>query len=71
MRRRERCKAINNDEGGREETSTKAHDTEVDGPSAERSETTPARPPKARTEPKSMEKCNHGDRPGQGYDRQR
>ena len=39
-RRRECCKACNNDDGGREETSRKAQ-TEVDGPSAERSETTP------------------------------
>ena len=38
----ERCKASNNDEGGREETSRKAQ-TEVDGQSAERCETTPAR----------------------------
>ena len=36
--------------------------TEVDGQSAERFETTPARS-KARTEPRSMEKGNHGDRP--------
>ena len=41
-RRPECCKASNNDEGGREETSRKAQ-TEVDGQSAERSETTPAR----------------------------
>ena len=36
--------------------------TEVDGPSAERFETTPARP-KADTEPRRMAKGNHGDRP--------
>ena len=41
-------KRSNNDEGGREETSRKAQ-TEVDGQSAERFETTPARS-KARTE---------------------
>ena len=40
-RRHERCKASNNNEGGREETSRKAQ-TEVDGQSAERFETTPA-----------------------------
>ena len=39
----ERCKASNNNEGGREEPSRKAQ-TEVDGQSAERSETPPARP---------------------------
>ena len=59
-RRHERCKASNNNEGGREETLRKAQ-TEVDGPSAERFETTPARP-KARTEPRRMEKGDHGDR---------
>ena len=53
-RRQERCKASNNNEGGREETSRKAQ-IEVDGQSAERSETTPARP-RTRTEPSSMEK---------------
>ena len=63
-RRHERCKASNNDEGGREETSRKSQ-TEVDGQSAGRSETTPARP-RARTEPISMEKGNHGDRPRTG-----
>ena len=62
--RHKRCKACNNDEGGREETSKKAQ-TEVDGPSAERFETTPARP-KAVTEPRRMEKGNHGDRPRTG-----
>ena len=62
--RHECCKAGNNDEGGREETSRKAQ-TEVDGQSAERSETTPARP-RAHTEPRSMEKCSHGDRPRTG-----
>ena len=41
-RRHERCKASNNNEGGREETSRKAQ-TEVDGSSAERFETTPTR----------------------------
>ena len=51
----------NNDEGGREETSRKAQ-TAVDGPSVERFETTPARS-KARTEPRSMEKGSHGERP--------
>ena len=62
--RHKRCKASNNNEGGREETSRKAQ-TEVDGHSAERSETTPARP-RARTEPRRMEKGNHGDRPRTG-----
>ena len=51
-------------EGGREETSRKAQ-TEVDGQSAERFETTPARSI-ARTEPRSMEKDYHGDRPRTG-----
>ena len=59
MRRHERCKTCNNNEGGREETLRKAQ-TEVDGPSAERFETTPSRP-KAGTEPRRMEKGNHGD----------
>ena len=59
-RRTERCKASNNNEGGREETSRKAQ-TEVDGPSAERFETPPARP-RARKEPRGMEEGNHGDR---------
>ena len=63
-RRHERCKACNNNEGGREETSRKAQ-TEVDGPSAERFETTPAQP-KAGTEPRRMEKGNHGDQPRTG-----
>ena len=63
-RRHERCKASNNNEGGREETSRKAQ-TEVDGQSTERFETTPA-PYKARTEPRSMEEGNHGDRPRTG-----
>ena len=63
-RRHERCKASNNNEGGREETSRKAH-TVVDGQSAERFETPPARP-KALTGPSSMEKGNHGDRPRTG-----
>ena len=49
---------------GREDTSRKAQ-TEVDGPSAERSQKTPARP-KAGTEPRRMEKGNHGDRPRTG-----
>ena len=39
--------------------------TEVDGPNAELFETTPARP-KADTEPRGMEKGNHGDRPRTG-----
>ena len=60
----ERCKASNNNEGGRKGTLRKAQ-TEVDGQSAERFETTPARS-KARTEPRSMEKCSHGDRPWTG-----
>ena len=64
MRRHERCTASNNDEGGREETLRKAQ-TEVDGPSAERFKTTPARH-KADTEPRSMEKGSHGDRPRTG-----
>ena len=42
-RRYESCKACCNNDGGREETSRKAQ-TEVDGPSAERSETPPTRP---------------------------
>ena len=63
-RRHECCKASNNDEGGREETSRKAQ-TEVDGQSAERFETTPAQS-KARVEPRSMEKGRHGDRPRTG-----
>ena len=63
-RSHEGCKASNNDEGGREETSRKAQ-TEVDGPSAERSETTSARP-KARPESRRMAKGNHGDRPRTG-----
>ena len=41
-RRHEGCKASNNEEGGREDTSRKAH-TEVDGKTAERFETTPTR----------------------------
>ena len=63
-RRHERCKASNNDEGEREETWRKAQ-TEVDGPSAERFETTLALS-KTRTEPRSMEKGSHGDRPRTG-----
>ena len=63
-RRHKCCKACNNDEGGREETLRKAH-TEVDGQSAERFETTPARS-KARTEPRSMDESSHGDRPRTG-----
>ena len=63
-RRHKRCQACNNNEGGREETSRKAQ-TEVDGPNAERSETTPARH-KAGTESRRMEKGNHGDHPRQG-----
>ena len=39
--------------------------TEVDGQSAERFETTPAQS-KAHTEPRSMEKCSHGNRPRTG-----
>ena len=39
--------------------------TEVDGQSAKRYETTPARY-NARTEPRSLEKCSHGDRPRKG-----
>ena len=58
------CKASNNDEGRREETSRQAQ-TEVDGQRAERFETTPARS-KARTEPRSMEKGSQGDRPRTG-----
>ena len=52
------------DEGGREETSRKAQ-TEVDGPSAERSETAQARP-RPRTQPRRMEEGNHGDPPRTG-----
>ena len=63
-RRHERCKSSNNNEGGREETSMKAQ-TEVDGQSAKRSETTPALS-RARTEPRGMAKGNHGDRPRTG-----
>ena len=63
-RRHERCKASNDNEGGREETSRKVH-TEVDGQSAERFETTSARS-KASTEPRSMEEGNDGDRPRTG-----
>ena len=59
-RRQECCKASNNDEGGREETLMKSQ-TEVDGQSAERYETTPVQC-KARTEPRSMEKVSLGDR---------
>ncbi len=40
-RKHKRCKACNNNEGGREETLRKPQ-TEVDGPSAERSETAQA-----------------------------
>ena len=58
-RSHEGCKGSNNDEGGREETSRKAQ-TEVDEPSAERSETTPARP-KGLPESRRMAKGNHGD----------
>ena len=61
---KERCKASNNDEGGREETSRTAQ-TEVDGQSAEGYERTPARP-KARTEQRRLDKCSHGDRPRKG-----
>ena len=68
-RRHERSKASNNDEGGREETSRKAQ-TEVDGPSAERFQTTPART-KARTEPRSMEKGSRGDRQRRALSSQR
>ena len=39
--------------------------TEVDGQSGLLFETTPARP-KARTEPRNMEKGSHGDRPRTG-----
>ena len=52
------------DEGGREETSMKAQ-TEVDGPSAERFETTPFRY-KARTEPRSMQSTPERDMIGKG-----
>ena len=54
------CKESNNNEGGREDTSWKAQ-TEVDGQSAELSETTQART-RPRTEPRSLEEGNHGDR---------
>ena len=60
-RRHECCKASNNDEGGREETSRKTQ-SEVGGHSAERSETPQARS-KALTEPISMEESSHDDRP--------
>ena len=63
-KRRHKRKACKNNEGGREETSMKAQ-TNVDGPSAERFETTPAQP-KADTEPRRMAKGNHGDRPRTG-----
>ena len=63
-RRHKRCQACNDNEGGREETSRKAQ-TDVDGPSAERFETTSARP-KSHTEPRRMAKGNHGDRPWTG-----
>ena len=63
-RKHERCKTSNNNEVGREETPRKAQ-TEVDGPSVERSETKPARP-KARPEPRRMAKGNHDDRPRTG-----
>ena len=59
-RRNTCCKESNNDAGGREETSRKAQ-TELDGQSADRFETTPARF-KPRTEPRSMEKGNRDDR---------
>ena len=42
--------------------------TEVDGQSAGRLETTPVRS-KARTEPRSMEESRHGDRPRTGPDK--
>ena len=58
------CKGSKNDEGGREETSRKAQ-TEADGQSAGRYETAQARLG-ARTEPRSMEEGNHGDRPRAG-----
>ena len=60
----EYCKASNNDEGGREETSGKAQ-IEVDVQSAEGFETTPARS-KARAEPRIMEESSDGDRPRTG-----
>ena len=58
------CKARNTDEGGVEETSRNAL-IDVDGQSAERFETKSVRT-EARTEPRSMEKGSHGDRPEQG-----
>ena len=58
------AKHVTTNDGGREETSRKAQ-TEVDGASVERFDTTPARL-KARTEPRRMEKGNHGDRPRTG-----
>ena len=63
-RRHECCKASNDDEGGREETSRKAQ-TEVDGQSAERYETTPAQS-KARTEQRAWRKAVMAIDPGQG-----
>ena len=63
-RRHERCKASNNNEGGREETSRKAQ-TEVDGPSVERFETTPARPKLAQNR-EAWRKAVMAIDPGQG-----
>ena len=63
-RRNEPCKASNNNEGGREETSRKAQ-TEVDGQGAERFETTPARY-KARTEPNGEMQSWRSTPPGIG-----
>ena len=64
MRRDNNNVGENKNEGGRKETSRMAQ-TEVDGQSAELSETTPARS-KARTEYRSLDKSNHGDRPQTG-----
>ena len=61
-KRRQECfNGRNNDEGGREETSSKA-ETEVDVHSMKRYERTQARP-KARREPRSRDKHNRDDRP--------
>ena len=63
-KRHECCKSSNNDEGGREETSRKAH-TEVGGQSAERFKTAQARP-KARTKPRAWKRAIMAIDPGQG-----
>ena len=60
----ERCKASNNNEDGREDTSRKAQ-TEVDGQGAERFETTPARS-KARTAPNGEMQSWRSTPPGIG-----